>query len=144
MALGDRVRANYRKAMDRAGETILLRRQSPSGPQDYPVRARIVGYTAEEIAAGVQQGARKVIVLAEDIEKSGFPSPIKIRADAVIARGLSMMIQSVDDSTRRVGTTFIAYEMQVIGAPVAPGVFDPSFDFSDPRNSGYLALLEDI
>lgn len=109
-------RATYARLFDETGETVLLRRQSPSGAQDYPVRARIVGYTAQEIAAGVQQGARKVIVLAEDVESSGFPVPIKTRFDAVIAHGLSMTVQMVDDSTRRVAGTLIAYELQVIGA----------------------------
>jgi hypothetical protein len=57
-----------------------------------------------------------VILLAEDVEASGFPIPIKAGGvDRIVVRGKVMMVQSVDDSTRRVADTLIAYELRVTG-----------------------------
>jgi hypothetical protein len=80
------------------------------------VRARITGYTPQELASGIMQGNRKAILSAEDVEASGFPLPIrKGGVDSLLVRGAKMTIQSVDDSTRRIGTVLIAYELGITG-----------------------------
>lgn len=99
--------------------SITLRRinTSPTPPTDKTVRARVVGFTPEELVGGITQGHRKIIMLAEDVESSGFPVPIKANStDRVVVRGKTLMIENVDDSTRRVEGTLIAYEITASGA----------------------------
>lgn len=111
-------RAMYRSQIDEHGETVTLRRVnvSPTPPTDATVKARVVGYRAEELVGGITQGDRKVIVLAEDVETSSFPVPFKTTgSDKVIVRGKTLNIGVVDDSTRRIGGTLIAYEIQARG-----------------------------
>lgn len=100
-------KAMYRRQIAAHGETITLRR---TGQSDQSVRARVTGYEPEELVGGIQQGDRKVIVLAEDV--TGF-TPRK--GDLVILRGAPLSIQAVDDSTRRVAGTLVAYELVARG-----------------------------
>lgn len=76
--------------------------------------ARIVGWSPEELASGLMQGERKIILLAEDLELAGFPEPIE-RNDGIHVRGRRLNVESVDDSTRRIGDTLIAYELGATG-----------------------------
>lgn len=111
-------RAALRRFLQKDGEQVIIRRTNaaPAGPTDITVWARITGYSPEELASGVMQGNRKAIISAEDVEASGFALPIKAKStDAVVARGGKMTIQSVDDSTRRVGGILIAYELGIAG-----------------------------
>jgi hypothetical protein len=107
------MRAQYRELIASDGETVRLRR----GSTDYEVRARVTGFTPEEIAAGINQGSRRIIALAEDVEASGFPLPIRSGSDAVMIRSGAqrLTINDVDDSTRRVGGVLIAYVIQATG-----------------------------
>jgi hypothetical protein len=101
----------YARALRDHGETVTVER--PGGPS-VEVRARIMGYSAEELVSGITQGDRKAILLAEDLERAGFPGPIR-RNDRVVVRGRPMNVESVDDSTRRIGEVLIAYELGVTG-----------------------------
>lgn len=108
----------YRRQIAALGEEITLRRvnPSPTAPTDKAVRARVSGYTPEELVGGISQADRKVILLAEDVEASGFPVPIKSGStDKLVIRGRQMMISEVDDSTVRVGSTLIAYKIRATG-----------------------------
>jgi hypothetical protein len=108
----------YRRQLAAHGEEITLRRinPSPTAATDKTVRARVTGYAPEELIGGITQADRKVILLAEDVETSGFPVPIKSgSSDRVVVRGRQMMIAAVDDSTRRIGSTLIAYEIRATG-----------------------------
>ncbi|MGE0290268.1 MAG: hypothetical protein AB7P16_28635 [Bradyrhizobium sp.] len=109
-------RGMYRRQIARHGETVTLRRinSSPTAPTNRDVRARVLGYTPDELVGEVQQGDRKIIVLAEDM--GSFPVPFRERStDRVIVRGAELAIQAVDDSTRRVAGELIAYEIRARG-----------------------------
>ena len=101
-----------------SGEEIRLRRYTGTGAArpfaDYRVRAKVAGYAPEQLVGAIQQGDRTVIVLAADVSAAQFPVPIT-SSDKVIVRGRELAIQSVDDSTRRVGGELVAYEIQARG-----------------------------
>lgn len=111
------VRASYRRARAAEGETITLRRYSGSGnarvPSDYPmiaVRVYAEG-TPADLVDGLQQRDRVVIVMAEDVEGAGFPTPIRETADKIVTRdGRELTIKKCDDDTRRVQGVLVAYE----------------------------------
>jgi hypothetical protein len=107
-----------RRFIQANGEMVTLRRtnQLPTPATEVSVMARIMGYSPEELASGVMQGNRKAIMLAEDVEASGFPVPIlKNTVDSLVVRGGKMTIKSVDDSTRRVGGVLIGYNLDILG-----------------------------
>lgn len=111
-------RAMYRRQIDAHGETITLRRNNPApaGPTEVTVKARVSGYQPEELVGGINQGDRKVIILAEDVEMSGFPVPFNTGGtDKAVVRGRALNIGVVDDSTRRIGGVLIAYEIRATG-----------------------------
>lgn len=106
----------YRRQM-RNGETVILRRLAGSGAGDYPVRARVKGFEpSADFEAGIEQGMRKAIVPAEDVEASGFPLPFLEKQDRFIWNGKTLVIHAVDDATRRVGGVQIAYDLELVGA----------------------------
>lgn len=107
-------RAMYARLVAATGETVILRRINPAAPPtDVTVRARVTGYSPDELVGAIQQGDRKIIVLAEDI--GGFPVPIREKFDKVVVRGDEIAIEAVDDSTRRIGGELIAYELRAHG-----------------------------
>jgi len=107
----------WKKAMTRHGETIILRRIVANAPSvDVTVPARVSGYAPEELTAGRTQADRKVFILAEDVEASGFPLPLKQGStDRILVRGRLMTLTEIDDSTHRVGPTLVAYEIRATG-----------------------------
>lgn len=113
----DGYRAMYRRRIG-VGEIIQIRRYTGAGTSrprfDADVRARIVGYTAEELIGPVQQGDRKVIFLADDLDAAQFAQPITANDKAVV-RGKELAIIAPDDSTRRCQGVLIAYELTVRG-----------------------------
>lgn len=119
MITADEAIADYRASLTRAGETIAIRRYTGSGatrtPHDTDVLGRIVAYLPQELVGLVKQGDQKVIVFAPDLADAGFDEPI-LDSDKVYVRGRELSIQAVDDNTRRIGDTLIAYELQVRGA----------------------------
>jgi hypothetical protein len=95
-------RAMWRALLDAYGETVTLQ--------------RVTGFAPEELVGGINQGSRKVILLAEDVEGSAFPIPIKAGStDRIVAHGKTLMINDVDTSTARVGETLIAYLITATG-----------------------------
>jgi hypothetical protein len=117
MSNAAQIRADYREMISDVGETITLRRMSQSGPPaDFQVLARVTGYQPKELVGGIKQGDRRLIVLAEDVETSGFPLPFKTSGtDKAIVRDKVLNIGIVDDSTRRVGGVLIAYDITATG-----------------------------
>ena len=109
-------RASYRQALT---DTVTLRKYTGSGVSrthaDTVAHARVTGYLPEELIAGgsVQQGDLKVTLLAEDLENAGTSAPRN--GDKLVIRGKEVNIQAVDDNTRRIGSTLIAYVLQVRG-----------------------------
>lgn len=102
----------YRRQIVAHGETITLRRLVPGGPPaELDVRARVTGFAPDELVGGIDQGDRKVILLAEDMTWTEAPAA----GDKLVIRDQLLTIASVDDSTRRVAGTLIAYEMRATG-----------------------------
>lgn len=113
----DEARDSYRRAMDVAGETILIRRYAGAGANrprfDAPVRARVMDYVPHELIGSIVQGDRKLIVLAEDMVAAQIPLDLRAGTnDKVVVRGRELTIKAVDDSTRRIRGELIAFEIQ--------------------------------
>lgn len=108
-------RQMWREIMNDYGETVTLQRVSPAVSK--VIRGRVAGFAPEELTGGITQGSRKVLLLAEDVETSGFPVPIKSGStDRIVVHGKTMMIESVDANTARMGDTLIAYLITATGA----------------------------
>lgn len=103
-------RAMHRRQIEAHGEEITLRRPPST---DITVRARVTGYQPEELAGGIQHGDRRIIVMAEDVT---FDPALK-RGDVALVRGSALMIEEVDNSTRRIDGELIAYDIRAKGSP---------------------------
>ena len=112
------IRADYRSMMNERGETVSIRRYTGSGTNrprfDVDAMAVVTGYAPKDLVGTIQQGDRKVILLAEDLIDAQFALPITA-SDKIVIRGKELAIIAPDDSTRRVSGVLIAYELQVRG-----------------------------
>lgn len=110
-------RAIYRQLIA-VGELVTIKRYIGTGTNrpsiNATVRARVVGYQPNELTATVQQGDRRVILVAEDLDAQAFPMPI-VPTDKCVIRGRECSIMAPDDSTRRYGGELIGYDLQVRG-----------------------------
>lgn len=99
-------------------ENVAIRRYTGVGSNrpffDYPARARVTGYTPEELVGTIVQGDRKAIVYAPDLVDAGFPLPVTTN-DKLLARGRELAILATDHSTRRDEDELIAIEIQARG-----------------------------
>ncbi len=101
-------------------EIIQIRRYTGAGTArprfDWDVQARVTDFAADELVGAIVQGDRKLIVLHEDLVNAGFPFPIQTGANwKVVVSGRELQIKSVDDRTRRLGDTVIAYNIAAGG-----------------------------
>jgi hypothetical protein len=99
--------------------TAVLRKvnPSPAAPSDATVHAKVAGFAPEELTGSIVQGDKKLIVLAEDVETAaaaGWPAPPR-DGYQVLIEGRPARIAFVDDWTRRVDGTLIAYVMAARG-----------------------------
>lgn len=112
------IRAAYRRAIDAVGETVTIRRYTGAGANrpyfDVAVRARVVGYAPQEMVGTIQEGDRKVILLAEDLIAAQAPLDLR-KGDKIFVRGKEMDIHMADDSTRRVEGEIVAFEIRARG-----------------------------
>lgn len=113
----DAIKAAYARALGDF-ETILIRRYTGSGSTrprfDVPCRARVTGFTPQEMVAGIQQADRKAIVLHDDLIDAGFVLPIT-NSDFAVVQGKQHAIRVPDNATRRVAGVTVAYELVLIG-----------------------------
>lgn len=108
-------RSVYAERMSRNGETITVRRRVSGGsPIEALVRAWVVGFSPEELVAGINQADRKIIALVADLEAAGWPLPIR-RNDQVVVRGRTMNVEDVDDNSHRYAGVLNAYQLRVTG-----------------------------
>lgn len=114
----DQCKSAYRRALAIAGEPVAIRRYTGTGQNrpyfDAEVRARVTDFEPHELVGGIVQGDRKLVALAEDLERAQFPLPLK-KGDKAIVRGRELSIEAPDDNTRRVQGVLVAIEMQVRG-----------------------------
>lgn len=107
----DQARSMYRRQIDAHGETITLRKGHAGA--EISVRARVSGYTPEQLVGPIAIGSRRIIVMAGDVPGSwGVPQ----KNDRVVWNGVTLTIQDVDASTRRIAGETIAYDMRATGA----------------------------
>lgn len=110
-------RAMYARQIAAHGENVTFRRTVANAPAiEKTVRVRVTGYSDAELVAGVSIGDRKIILTAEEAEKTGLPVPLRKGTDAFIVRSTKLTVEAVDDSTRRINGVLIAYEIRASGA----------------------------
>ena len=102
-------RAMYRRQLKTHGEPITIHR----GEASAVALGKVKSYRADEITPGVSQGDHQVIVLAEDLERAGFPVP-PTAGDEVVWLGRALYVMPTP-TQRRVGTTTVAFEMVARG-----------------------------
>lgn len=111
------IKSQYRRTIARQGEAVVFRRFTGSGPNrpelNVEIRGRVTGYEPKDMIAGIQQGDRKVLVLAEDLILKNIRSVTN--SDFLVVRGRQCAIFSIDDSTHRIGADLVAYELGVRG-----------------------------
>lgn len=101
-------------------ETISIRRYTGTGANrprfDWEVQARVTDFDADELVGSIVQGDRKLIVFHEDLANAGFPFPIQTGPNwLAVVSGKELQIKAVDDRTRRLGDTVIAYNIAAGG-----------------------------
>jgi len=121
----EQIKADYRLHLNEEGELITVRRYTGTGTNrpkiDRTALARVVGYSPQELAGTIQQGDRRLIVLADDVTMPTTDSPPQTltlpitSTDKIVLRGKELQIIAVDDSTRRVKGVLIALEIQARG-----------------------------
>ncbi len=104
----------YRRQLDENGETITIRRTNPDA--EATVRARFTQQAPVQFVGSMMQARRVAVVLAEDLEASGFPLPLQQNKDRIVWNGGTFPVGIVDATTRRVGGVLIAYEIELSGA----------------------------
>lgn len=117
--LTDRIKSSYLRALASQfgpGETVTLRRVSGAGSGDYSVSAWVMNLDQSDLVGGVSQLRRRMIVLADSVATSGFPTPILVKKDRVVWNGKTLAVAAVDDGSKRVQDKLIAYEIEVVGA----------------------------
>ena len=111
----EQARASYQQA---PLENVLVRRYTAGRNEkfDWNCRALVRGFVPQEIVNGssIHQGDRRIILLFGDLVDGGFPLPL-LPTDALVIRGKEVAISDIDDSTRRIGTELIAYDVHVRG-----------------------------
>ena len=113
----DQCRSAYRRALGQF-EQVVIRRYTGSGANrpkfETTVLARVLDYVPSELIGTIQQGDKRLIILADDLIDAQFELPLR-RGDKAVIRGKEHNIEAPDDSSRRLGGTLIAYELQVRG-----------------------------
>ncbi len=114
----DYCKATYRRFIDLVGELVIIRRYSGSGANrphyDVEVKGRVVAYLPHENIGTIQQGDKKLVILADDLLAGQISLPLH-KGDKAVIRGKEHNIESPDDNTRRIDGVLIAYEIQVRG-----------------------------
>ncbi|MGE0698786.1 MAG: hypothetical protein AB7O57_06805 [Hyphomicrobiaceae bacterium] len=113
------IKARYRRAIREHGEPVLFRRYGGASGSNRPVfnaevRATVSGYDPSVLIGSIVQGDRKIIMLADDVQKAQIGLPISTN-DKIVVRGRELAIKFVDDNTHRDGVELIAYELQASG-----------------------------
>ncbi len=99
--------------LSRYGETVVLRR--PTGQAQFlnvTCAARVDQFQPHEIAGGVTQGDRKVILSNREIEAGAWPGPPR-RGDQIVIAGRTTTVQGVE--TIAVGGRVVRHNVQVRG-----------------------------
>lgn len=116
---------DYRDALNFVGEPadIKIRRYSGTGigrsSADTEITARVISATVagrhdDALIGALQEGTKQVIALAQDLVDAGFALPLR-SSDRVVIEDKEHVITRLDDQTRKVAGTLIAYDLVVKG-----------------------------
>lgn len=92
------------------GDRVTIRRGATAVEG---VRARLTGGTPSELAAGIVQTERHLVVLAADLEAASFPLPLA-KGDRVEVAGLTFVVEG-RPGLRRVGDVTVAFDAALKG-----------------------------
>lgn len=109
-------RDSYSRLFDKASRRVTVRRIVTNQPHIdiQNVRARVRGFTPEEIAGGIDIGQRKVLLLAEDIPQAYWPLQ---KNDRILIDGYTLIFSTrPDDQTHRDGDILLAFDGIATGA----------------------------
>lgn len=95
-------------------ELVALIRAGNAGT--FQVHGWVTEFVPADVAAGVQQGRRRAIILTSDVVASGFPLPFLVKQDRLMWGTKTNAITKVDDATRRVNSILVAFELDLEGA----------------------------
>ncbi len=113
--VGAQDEAAYSREMDVNGDTVAIRRAGTPATLYGPIRALIMTYTEQELTGNMQEGDRKVLMLANDVVASGIPLPILAKQDRLLFGTSTFVVQYVDETSHRTGGQLLAYELRVSG-----------------------------
>jgi hypothetical protein len=106
----------YANEMELRGESVTVGRYDATAHLiGFPARAKVIGYQPSELVGGINQGDRRVLLLAEDLETNGLVLPLRVN-DRILVRGKALNVVSIDDSTHRNAGVLNAYDLRVTGA----------------------------
>lgn len=107
--IGAETSALYAQSLDADGESVVVRRIGPP-LIEATARARVTGYKPKELAAGMRQGDRQILLLASDLDAAGWPGSL-LQTDRIVVRGQQLTMRALDDSTHRFAGELLAYEI---------------------------------
>lgn len=119
------VLADYIDAIHRRGKTIKVRRWSGVGAArtkvEATIKARVLGYTPDELIGAIVQGDQRVIALNDPdaVVPDGMVSLTSLlplsNTDKLVIDGREVAIKAVDKNTINVGDEVIAILIQAAG-----------------------------
>lgn len=109
--------AMHRRAIAKTGQTIELQRITGAAPHTSLVTAEVTatvrnvdadttspsrdGYSSSQLG-GITQGAREIIVLADDLAAANFPLPVRKNDRVILASGIRLNVIQVDAEKRAI------------------------------------------
>ena len=107
-------RAMYRAQLVPGDTVSLVRGFGTAAPDQVDGLPARMLKASELLVAGLMQGERVLLLLAEDVAASSLGVPMV--NDRVLWSGRALAVKFVDDAKRRVGGELIAYELHLAGA----------------------------
>lgn len=112
--------AAYARAFGAAGPSEPVQLVRGGDSRVYTAQAWVTDFIPADLAGAVEQGRRNAVVLATSVAASGFPLPFQVKRDRLVwglsGAPKSNAIVKVDDASRRIGGTLLAYELDLDGA----------------------------
>ena len=79
------------------------------------VHCRFIRARQEELVGSTSEDDRWCVLSADEVAASGFPLPLAKNDRLVFDGERRLVIQDIDDTTRRIGGVLIGYQLRVTG-----------------------------